>query len=172
MLFSFRTPEHVKLGELSIFEKIIFGMKGFMNRIRIPILTPVLAVIILLLSVSSSDSFPQSDWLSFNGIDKIVHVLMYFALTFLFSAEAGYRKLTRHLSLPVIMLLSLFYGALLEVIQLLFTTTRHGDWLDLLANAGGVLLAGVLSSVLHRLRFGPFLGFRGIHRPDRQSSEL
>lgn len=74
-----------------------------------------------------------SDWMP---NDKIMHLLVFFALTLSFM-QAFLRPFWHCL-----MLLAL-YGALIEVAQATFTA-RMGDPLDWLADVAGILLAAVV----------------------------
>ena len=110
--------------------------------------------------------------------DKIVHILMFFGMTGLLFVE--YFNLTQNLTwgqtlglllknkiaddlrptsisnVPYYLLgtLSLLYGGIIEIIQENFVSQRLGDWLDFLADAGGVLLALLLFFVAkaHRIK--------------------
>ena len=68
--------------------------------------------------------------------DKVMHVLVFFALTLSFK-QAFARPF-----LHAFVLLA-FYGALIEVAQATFTS-RMGDPLDWLADVAGILLAAAL----------------------------
>ena len=72
------------------------------------------------------------------GGDKVGHVVMYFALAL---AGAGIVTAER---VWIVMLRCLLLGAALEFAQALFTETRDGDWLDMVANGAGVLAAWLI----------------------------
>lgn len=138
------------------------------SKFKLPLFTLLTAVLIFVLSILPSDDLPKEGWLNFPGVDKLLHFLMYFTLTLVFSAETGYRRILPGLNLLPIALLALAYSGTMELIQLFFASTREGDWLDLLANITGIVFAAAGSSLLHHFRFGPFRGFRETHRPDRR----
>lgn len=48
----------------------------------------------------------------------------------------------------IIISLSIFYGIIIEVLQMGFTTTRKGDLYDVLANSIGVFCAAMLNKML------------------------
>lgn len=88
-----------------------------------------------------------------SNLDKLVHVFFHFVLTvlcFLF-----FQKNTNAVnSLKPIMisfLFSVFFGIGIEIAQELFTTTRHADVFDVLANFSGAVL-GVVTIVLLDLK--------------------
>lgn len=91
-------------------------------------------------------------------IDKWVHVCMYGGLGTLIWVE----YLRRHIVLQPLrlcigsILLPILMSALLEILQEVCTPDRNGDWLDLVANSVGVLIAaamgyGVWRPFLHHL---------------------
>lgn len=79
----------------------------------------------------------------FVGFDKVVHALFYFGFTFLLSLGfVEYRGLklgVKQLFLAVLIAAS--YGLLIEYLQQEFTTSRQAEFLDILANLSGTLIA-------------------------------
>jgi len=138
---------------------------------RFPYITLLLSLTIITISLLPSNDLPKKSWLDFPGVDKLVHILMYLSLTLTFSGETGYRRMWPAVNLYIIALYAFSLSALMELIQLYFTSSRSGDWFDLLANFGGVLLGAGLSALLKNLKYGPFRGFHETHRPDPQYSE-
>ena len=114
------------------------------------------------------------------NFDKIVHTLMYFGLTGLlfveyfnftqnFKWKQTFAFLTKNkiaddlrpTSIPnvpyfVLGASALLYGGLIEIIQEYFTPNRSGDWFDLLADFGGILLSLLLFFIVKHIRFKPF----------------
>jgi VanZ family protein len=70
---------------------------------------------------------------AFDFYDKAQHGLMFATLTM-----AGLLAYPKHVKMVVWGLV--FYGGLMEVLQSLLTTTRHGDWFDWLADSVGIVL--------------------------------
>ena len=117
------------------------------------------------------------------NFDKIVHILMYFGLTGLLFTE--YFKLYQNFTwkqtfnfliknkitddmrpistFPYFLLgaLSLLYGGLIEIIQDNFIPNRFGDWFDLLADLGGILLSLSLFFAVKHFRLKPVTGKAG-----------
>ena len=88
-----------------------------------------------------------------SNLDKLVHVFFHFVLTvlcFLF-----FQKYTNALisfkSIIISFLFSVFFGIGIEIAQELFTTTRHADIFDVLANLSGAIL-GVAVVILMDLK--------------------
>jgi VanZ family protein len=69
---------------------------------------------------------------AFDFYDKAQHVLVFVTLT-----VAGMLAFPKHIKTLVFGLVC--YGGLMEVLQSLLTTTRHGEWLDWLADSVGIL---------------------------------
>ena len=86
----------------------------------------VLATVLLLMP---SYAVPKA----FDFYDKAQHGLMFSALTM-----AGLLAYPKRIKMVVGGLV--FYGGLMEVLQSLLTTTRHGDWFDWLADSVGIAM--------------------------------
>ncbi|PLW96073.1 MAG: hypothetical protein C0591_09685 [Marinilabiliales bacterium] len=89
------------------------------------------------------------EWLS---PDKIVHVVMFGILSYL--ALYGYRQqylksLHRSFIVLVVILLSVFYGLVTELLQLYVFTGRNGNVYDFMANAIGAITGGVAYFLQH-----------------------
>lgn len=91
--------------------------------------------------------------------DKLLHATAYFFFclfwfTYLYWAGLHERKFKTVLIIAVIW--SLFFGMIIEISQLEFTTYRTGDFLDMLANTTGVVLAilvlNISKSSLNRIK--------------------
>ncbi|MFQ3181313.1 MAG: VanZ family protein [Polaribacter sp.] len=72
-------------------------------------------------------------------LDKWQHGLAYFTLTF-FWLFTFYKKNKKY---PVVVCCILF-GILIEVLQYAITNYRTGDYLDVIANSGGVLFSSLI----------------------------
>ena len=84
----------------------------------------VLATVLLLMP---SYAVPKA----FDFYDKAQHVLMFASLTM-----AGLLAFPQRVKTTVLGLV--FHGGLMEVLQSVLTTTRHGDWFDWLADSVGI----------------------------------
>ncbi|GAB3692922.1 hypothetical protein GCM10027592_12280 [Spirosoma flavus] len=69
--------------------------------------------------------------------DKAMHVAIFVLFAFLWQ-RAGY-------SLPVVLVVGIFFGAFIEVMQYVLPINRSADWLDLLADSIGAVLGVFLA---------------------------
>lgn len=88
-----------------------------------------------------------------SNLDKLVHVFFHFVLTILcFLFVQKYTNAVNSLkSILISLLFSVFFGIGIEIAQELFTTTRHADVFDVLANLSGAIL-GVAVVILFDLK--------------------
>lgn len=113
-----------------------------------------LICITLIWILSLTPFFPETPLDHVKLIDKWAHLVMYggtFTILWIEyirqHRQPDYRKLLYWaLIAPIVM------SGIIELLQEYCTETRNGDWLDLMANAIGVVLAGVIGLVLSRLR--------------------
>ncbi len=90
------------------------------------------------LAITVLSLVPKEHAIQSGASDKLDHLAAYALLSFL--AVLGWRKSIR---LPVILLVVIAYGALLDGAQM-WVPGRNPDWWDVLANSvGGVLGAGL-----------------------------
>lgn len=100
----------------------------------------LLALIILYLSLSDSETFEKFSVFDFPYIDKLVHSAMYFSLmlSLIFENRGWLEKPVRWLVLSSIPFL---FGSIIELLQAALTVSREGDFLDILFNLAGIMLA-------------------------------
>jgi len=111
----------------------------------------LLAGFIVLLSLVPSSSMPDSRLFSLGFLDKIVHMGMYGSLGLVALFERRCRKyclLNEFLFVLALFTLSL----LMEILQATVIATRSAEWLDLLANALGLLAAWLAYSFFRRFK--------------------
>lgn len=99
----------------------------------------------MLVTFFSLFSFTDVDSSKFNipHLDKVVHFTFYFVMVVLaFKAMSKERRhgVNRHKLLWYIVLFAVMYGIIIEVLQHIATTDRHGDLLDALANSTGAIV--------------------------------
>ena len=137
-----------------------------MKYIRRHIFSLLTLLLIAVLSLMPAQEFPQTD---IQFADKWAHWVMYGFLTLVMgidyvlrdeylstkpSASSAQRQRYKNKGaaiwqLLVIAIIASVYGGLMELGQAYLTTSRHGDWLDVLANSFGALCALVLLIIYH-----------------------
>lgn len=96
----------------------------------------VLIAVLCLLKFSKLPSFGVS------GVDKYVHFTFHFVFTLLWGFYYWLKQNELKLqNLVQIVIISLSYGILIEILQETLTTTRHADIFDVLANLTGATVA-------------------------------
>lgn len=121
----------------------------------------IIGLLILWLSLSGSKSLVPGRMLNIPYIDKMGHFAMYAFFSSVLLLDSCRWHSSRHLRY-VILLIPLFFGALMEIMQMTFTSSRKAEILDLVANVSGVtagiILARITLVILGKLRSS---------RPDR-----
>lgn len=137
-----------------------------MKYIRHHIFSLLTLLLIAVLSLMPAQEFPQTD---IQFADKWAHWVMYGFLTLVMGIDyvlrdeylstkpytswhqrlAHKNKGTAIWQFLVIFIVASVYGGLMELGQAYLTTSRHGDWLDVLANSFGALCALVLLIIYH-----------------------
>ncbi len=101
------------------------------------------AILILILCGVPGNNFPRLSFLDWLRPDKIVHLILFGVQSYLFiigfSRQTIYTSLNKHAQRWGV-LLSISYGALVEVLQSTIFIGRSGDVRDAIANAIGALL--------------------------------
>jgi VanZ family protein len=114
------------------------------------ILSILVAIIILYLSLASSDTFNKVPIFNIRFLDKIVHFCMYFGFMSVIIFE-NRKTIRNNKHLILIANIPLFYGILMEILQTALTNSRSGSIYDAISD-----LAGILVSVLIWLWIRPF----------------
>jgi VanZ family protein len=100
----------------------------------------IVALIIMYLSLTSSDSFEKVSFFNIPFLDKIIHFGMYFGLMLVIIFEN--RKTLKSIGhLFLIALIPLFYGILMEILQSTLTISRSGSFYDVIFNSAGILVS-------------------------------
>jgi VanZ family protein len=105
----------------------------------------MVVAVLCLIKLSNLPSFGVS------GIDKYVHFTFHFIFTLLWGSYYWLNQKTKALK-PIlkVVLASLLYGILLEILQETCTVARHADIMDVLANLTGALTALVVFIILKK----------------------
>lgn len=103
----------------------------------------LVAMVILYLSLTSSETFVKVSFFNIPYFDKIVHFGMYFGLmsVIIFENRKSIKSIRQ---LLLIALIPLFYGILMEILQAVLTTTRSGSFFDAIFNLAGILVSVLL----------------------------
>ena len=107
------------------------------------ILSILVALIIMYLSLTSSDTFNKVKFVNIPFLDKIIHFGMYFVLMSVILFE-NRKKLKSPGKLFLISLIPFFYGVLMEILQFSLTISRSGSLYDVIFNSTGILLSMLL----------------------------
>lgn len=111
----------------------------------------LLAAFIVLLSLIPSSSMPESRLFAIGFLDKIVHMGMYGSLGLLALFERRCKQ--QCFFNEFLFLLALFaLSLLMEILQATVVATRSAEWLDLVANALGLVGAWLAYSFFRRFR--------------------
>ena len=121
---------------LLVLKKIIFGLAVCW--------TVLIAVLCLV-------SFKKLPTLGVSGADKYVHVTFHFGFTMLWGTYSRLRLNEIVISRIVrLVIISILYGILIEILQETCTTTRHADIFDVLANLTGATSALLIFVIVKR----------------------
>ncbi|WP_439131738.1 VanZ family protein [Polaribacter sp.] len=98
---------------------------------------------ILCLSLIKVSNVPSME---IKNVDKVYHGIAYFSLTitWLFTF---YKKPQKKY---IVVVLCIFFGIIIEILQANLTAYRSGDLLDVLANSLGVLLALLIFNIFFK----------------------
>lgn len=83
------------------------------------------------------------------GLDKVVHVLMYLAFAFFLFFEVPQKKSYARYFFTIFF--PIFYGGGMELVQKYFFPLRSAEWGDFFADAIGVLLGYLLAKRLFKI---------------------
>jgi VanZ family protein len=111
--------------------------------LRYNILPILWAVLILILSLISGENIPEVSFWEMISIDKLAHVFMYAMLVFLLTTGLKRQYSNgwlRYYAKSTAFWLGMFYGLLLEIMQLLICTDRYFEMGDVIANSIGCLI--------------------------------
>jgi VanZ family protein len=103
----------------------------------------LVALVILYLSLASSETFEKVRYFNLSFFDKIVHSGMYMGFMSVIIFE-NRKSINNNLQLFLLALIPFVYGVLMELFQLTITTSRSGSFYDVIANAAGILTSLLL----------------------------
>lgn len=115
---------------------------------------PVSLLVIVAVIYLSFFRPPSTDLNTIPGIDKVVHVCMYFGMSGMLWLE--FLRAHRRDNTPLwhawvgALLCPVLFSGVVELLQAYCTTYRGGDWVDFVANTAGALLASGVAQVVRR----------------------
>ncbi|MGV3637936.1 MAG: VanZ family protein [Flavobacteriales bacterium] len=105
------------------------------------------ALLIAFLCLTPGKALPQWEWADLLSVDKVVHMLMFGALSYLLARglkDRGHNRWSYARILVVAGSISFAYGALMELLQEMPGLGRNGDLVDLTANTIGAVVGAYL----------------------------
>jgi len=115
----------------------------------------IIGLLILWLSLTGSNIPVPGRMLDIPYLDKIGHFGMYAFFSAILLLDSCRWKVEGKFHY-LILFIPLFFGALMEILQMTLTATRKAEELDLLANMGGiaagVLLAYIAKKLIAKIR--------------------
>lgn len=121
------------------------------NNISI-LLSFLFALLILFLSITPTDVDGETPFFYFNGIDKVVHALMYGVFSILVVTAYLNNYIYKFRTLVIVLSAIWFYSILMELVQHFFVEYRSGEILDAVANLAGILLSTGLLLTIRKIR--------------------
>lgn len=103
----------------------------------------LVALLLLLLSLTNAERFEKIPHINIPYFDKMVHFGMYFVLMSVIIIEHR-KSLKNPITLLLLALIPLAYGILMEILQTTLTRTRSGDLIDAVFDAGGIIASILL----------------------------
>jgi len=116
------------------------------------IISSIIAIVILILSLTTPSTFSKMNIPPIPYLDKMVHASMYFALmSALMYENRAILKGPRYYF--ILATIPLIFGVTIEIMQTLFTTGRSGDILDVVFNLAGIILSVGIWLLAKKMKF-------------------
>ncbi len=116
---------------------------------------PVLwGITIIILSLMSGKDVKKINIFNFEHADKIIHFIMYFVFSyFLFESFLKYfkTKIKTYRKIVYVLTISVLFGIIMEILQIMLIVNRSGEVLDFIANTIGSILALILFKYIQNL---------------------
>jgi VanZ family protein len=110
----------------------------------------LIGLLILWLSLTGSSIPVPGRMLDIPYLDKLGHFGMYAFFSAILLLDSCHWKVDGIFHY-LILLIPLFFGALMEILQMTLTATRKAEEVDLLANIGGIAAGVLLASIVKKL---------------------
>jgi VanZ family protein len=101
----------------------------------------LIAVAIAYGSLTTGNNETVKKFFNFDIPDKLIHAFFYFLLSLSLIYPVLIKNYRVHFNTLVLFFMIFLYGILMEIIQYFFIEGRSGEFYDVLANTGGILLA-------------------------------
>lgn len=115
----------------------------------------IIGILILWLSLSGSKTLVPGRMLNIPYIDKMGHFAMYAFFTAMLLLDSCHWHTRRKFNY-LILLIPLFFGTLMEIMQMTLTTSRKAETADMIANImgimAGVIMAHIVMNLIARFR--------------------
>jgi VanZ family protein len=109
------------------------------------------AILILVLSIIPTDKGGTPSFY-FEGMDKIIHALMYGIFTMLILNQYVHQQRIKFLWTMVLLMGIWAYSVLMEILQLALVESRSYEFNDILANLAGIVAASLLFFLFRKIR--------------------
>lgn len=110
------------------------------------------ALVIFALCSMPGSLIPTVSWLELLSFDKWVHAGVFFVLLSLLQIAVTAHQQNKKF-VYFYFTLCVLYGGALEIMQATVFSERSADWLDMIANSFGCVIAFVLNTRINRLVF-------------------
>lgn len=110
----------------------------------------IIILIITNLSLIKTDSITPSNLFEIPNLDKVIHIIMYYSLTFSLLLENANNFREKKIESYFFFLFSVSFGILMELSQKILTNYRSYDILDILSNSTGALLALIIFQIFYK----------------------
>lgn len=106
-------------------------------------------LIILILSILPGKDLPYIDFWDIIGSDKLAHLAVYAALSYLYTINIGLSR-SKYKGTPAVpaIIAATLYGIGMELVQELFFVSREADLYDVLSNFIGAMIGTVMVKYL------------------------
>ena len=123
-------------------------LKKIKNLFKYQLLTILWAIFIYILCMSNPSALPKHRYFNVPYFDKWVHAFLFSVMALLFLL--GYKRQTPRLYFNtkhyfLVLLCSTAYGVFIELVQHFFTSNRHADVYDVMADLAGAILGCLLA---------------------------
>lgn len=115
-------------------------------------MTILISLVVIFLSLYHINSEIINKFTFFKHEDKLIHFLMYLAISVTFLVEYYIRRPIKDTQYYLIGLYPVLLGGFIEIAQSVFTDTRSGDWFDFFADVLGVIFAYLVFHYLKKLK--------------------